>query len=352
MKPNVVSTVVTVAAYLLSALANGGQAPPAGTGAGGKAVIGYYSEYYPGEQAPLRSLSAHADTLTAIAPFAYYLDSQGGVSGTRPGKAVDTAAAKGLKVLALIHNFTRANGFESWTVHKMLGSAASRSRAVGNLLSLVRTRGYHGVNIDFENVPASDRGNYTAFIKELAQSLRPAGYLVTASLPAKTADSRWSSWSGAFDYAALSPWLDQVMLMTYDENASYGQAGPVASLPWVEKVIRYARENIPSRKIIIGLATYGYDWVVGRAGAVGREFPQIQSLAQNLGISPGWDSVQKTPYIRYSKGGQKRIIWYENNWSAGYKLDLVNRYGLGGVAIWRLGGEDPQLWPVIREKLR
>ena len=194
------------------------------------------------------------------------------------------------------------------------------------------------------------RANYTAFVRELAQALRPAGYLMTASVPAKVRDDRANSWSGAFDYAAIGPWLDQVMLMTYDEFSSAGQAGPVASLPWVEQVARYATSVIPARKVVIGLAGYGYDWVVGRAGGKAREFPEIQALVDRHGASPKWDTAKKVPYVRYSESGRSRVIWYENSWSAAYKLDLVNRYNLGGVALWRLGGEDPQVWPLIREK--
>ncbi|MGE5549309.1 MAG: glycosyl hydrolase family 18 protein [Bacteroidota bacterium] len=345
-----VKTLVTVAAYFL-AQQGGVDTPPAGAGGTGtRAVIGYYSEYYPGESRPYNALRANARTLTAIAPFSYYLDASGNLSGTHLSKAVSTAKASGLKVLALIHNFTRKNGFEGGTAHKVLSNHLVRARAVAKITSLVRSQGYSGINLDLENVYAIDRANYTAFVRELAQALRPLGYLVTASVPAKVADDRSNNWSGAFDYGALAPWLDQIMLMTYDENGALGHAGPVASLPWVERVVRFARSHIPSRKIVVGLAGYGYDWVQGRTGAKGKEFPEIQSLVNRLGVTPKWDAASKVPYIRYSSGGQSRIIWYENSWSAALKLDLVNRYNLGGVALWRLGGEDPRLWKVIWEK--
>ncbi|MGE5529354.1 MAG: glycosyl hydrolase family 18 protein [Patescibacteria group bacterium] len=346
--PDLVKTLVTIAAYLL-ANKGGLSLPPSGP-AGARAVVGYYSEYFQGESAPYQSLKNNLKTLTAVAPFAYYLNGAGEVSGTRPTQAVSMAHAGGLKVLALVHNFTRQNGFEAGTAHRLLSSPAARERAAGNLLSLVRQRGYHGINLDLENVPASDRANLTAFVRRLAEVFRPHGLLVTASIPAKTSDNRNSNWSGAFDYAALGAYLDQVMLMSYDENGANGPPGPVASLPWVERVVRYARGLIPSRKILIGLAVYGYDWPLGKAGGRGREFKDIQGIIDRHGVAPKWDSAAKVPYLRYTKSGQPRVVWYENSWSAAYKLDLVNRYDLGGVAIWRLGGEDPRLWPVIRQK--
>lgn len=355
MQSGLIKSLITIAAYIL-AQGKGSAAPPLPSGtsapAGSRAVIGYYSEYYPGDKRPYEALKARSGSLTAIAPFSYFLDGSGNLTGVHPTKAVTLAKARGLKVLALVHNHTRSGGFSSGTVHRMLTNPTARGRAVAKLLSLVQTQGYHGVNLDLENIPAKDRHYYTAFVRELAQALRPRGYLVTASVPAKTGDERYNNWSGAFDYAALAPWLDQIMLMTYDEHSSYGKPGPVASLPWVERVVDYARSVIPSRKIVIGLAGYGYDWVVGRTGAKAREFPEIQSLADRFGLTPRWNESLKVPYLRYYSGGKQRVIWYENNWSAAYKLELVNRYNLGGVALWRLGGEDPRLWPLIEARLR
>jgi spore germination protein YaaH len=30
----------------------------------------------------------------------------------------------------------------------------------------------------------------------------------------------------------------------------------------------------------------------------------------------------------------------------------VSEYGLGGAFFWRLGGEDPRIWPTAREELQ
>jgi len=67
------------------------------------------------------------------------------------------------------------------------------------------------------------------------------------------------NWSSAFDYAAIGKYADWVQIMTYDEHWSGGTPGPIASLPWVENVIKYAITVIPKEKILLGVAAYGYD---------------------------------------------------------------------------------------------
>jgi spore germination protein YaaH len=45
-------------------------------------------------------------------------------------------------------------------------------------------------------------------------------------------------------------------------------------------------------------------------------------------------------------------VWYEDTRSVRAKLALVSEYGLGGAFFWRLGGEDSNIWPTVREVLR
>ena len=46
---------------------------------------------------------------------------------------------------------------------------------------------------------------------------------------------------------------------------------------------------------------------------------------------------------------QDHEVWLEESASAAARLALADRYGVGGVATWRLGLEDPQVWPLFRQ---
>ena len=66
----------------------------------------------------------------------------------------------------------------------------------------------------------------------------------------------------------------------------------------------------------------------------------------NLAESDSNGQIQEN-WITY-KG---RKVWFATSRSLAAKLELVQRVDLAGIAIWRLGGEDPQNWDVIRGKL-
>jgi spore germination protein len=313
-----------------------------------KTIAGYYVENYSHDPVGYRALADNLAYINTVIPFSYKIDHNGIISGTDPAKPAGLAKTNGKKVLALINNIQGAN-FNSNTIHRMLSSQTARTRAVNGISRLLTTKGYHGVNIDFENVPVRDRFYLTAFFRELAAVLRPRGLMVTASVPAKTFDDIRSAHSGAYDFQALAPYLDQIMIMAYDEHYAGGTPGPVASYPWFEKVINYTLRYYPAHKIVMGIAAYGYDWTAHSGKA--RHTDAIQGLIRKYRVTPKWHPKYRVPYFTYKSWGTKHQVWYENVHSTAAKLTLVKRYNLRGVAVWRLGYEDPGIWKVIRQNL-
>lgn len=312
-------------------------------------IAGYYVENYQDDPKGQTTLAQNLGLINTVIPFSYKVDQYGTISGRHYSKPYALAKSSGAQTLALVNNIQGSN-FNSNTIHRMLSNASSRSRAVNGIARLLVENGYRGVNIDFENVKASDRIYLTAFFRELAATLRPKNLLVTASIPAKTYDDKSSAHSGAFDYQAIAPYLDMVMIMAYDEHYAGGDPGPVASLPWVEKVINYTLKSFPPQKVILGIPAYGYDWSWSKGKAL--QYTGVQNLIKKYQIAPKWHSEYKVPYFTYKSWGVTHQVWYENSYSTSYKADLVKKYGLKGVAVWRLGYEDPSIWSILRQKLQ
>lgn len=326
------------------------ETPPPPAPRQGLEVVGYYVEYYEGDDLSFQSLAAHQDAISTLAAFSYSVNWDGSVSGRPFTRLMEICKQAGKPVLALVHNISQGGDFDRQLVHALLAEPGLRRATVENIARLVRDGGYAGVNIDFENVPVSDRNNYTAFVRELAAELGRDGHQVTLSVPAKTWDDKSNAWSGAFDYRALGQLADAIMIMAYDEHWSGGAAGPVASLGWVEQVVRYAAGEIPPEKIRLGLAGYGYDWPAGGYGGRAVTATEAAALAERYGATIEWDAAAQSPHFTYWPGPYAREVWFENAASLAGKLDLAAQYKLGGVALWRLGFEDPKLWEVIKSK--
>ncbi len=293
-------------------------------------------------------------SLDAVTPWAFQVTAQGdlvpAMSSTVLAETVRQARAQGLKTYALVHNYHRlASGHEAFDgalAHAVLADPQRRRRAAEQILAALQRWQLQGVHIDLENVWPSDRQNLALFMRELAARLRPRGYEVSMAVPAKTADNPRDAWSGAFDYKALAPAVDHLVVMAYDENHARGGPGPVASIQWVERVVRFAVQQVPRHKLVLGVAGYGYDWpATGVAKAV--TYQQAVQRAQQEGVPIRWDAQAQVPYYRYDD----RQVWFEDRRSFASKLELVERYDLAGIALWRLGQEDPGIWSLIAQRL-
>src|SRR5205823_1595270 len=119
--------------------------------------------------------------------------------------------------------------------------------------------GYDGFDLDLEAVEPQDRSAYSAFVAALGAALHERNKALTLAVPAKTRDVT-TGWAGAYDYAALGGQADLITIMTYDYHGPWSGPGSVAPYDWVEQVLTFAASQVPPRKVLLGLAFYGYDW--------------------------------------------------------------------------------------------
>ncbi len=310
-----------------------------------KTVLGYATYYYNGDSSSYNSMVTNTANIDEIATHTYITDPSGNISGLIPTNQITYANSNNIKTLAMV-----SNNFDGAIAKTLLESATNRQNLINNIITALKVNAYQGVNIDLEGVYYYNRPQLTTFMSELYSTLKPLGYEVTMAVPAKFSDSPTNSWSGAFDLPALAKYTDQMVIMTYDEHYPGGTPGPIASVGWVENVIKYVSSVVPKEKIILGVPAYGYDWSTNGTKAYGIKGAYDLAAANNATVL--WDSVSKSPYFNYTDAqGISHSVWFENSESLGYKLDLVNSYNISGIAIWRLGFEDSSYWAMIETKL-
>lgn len=331
-----------VAGYLVNVLP-ASRLPVRGKDA--KTVIGYYLL---GDQS-YQSMLANSKTLTHIAPWSWHIDSYGNLtsdfSDAQFAEVLQYAGNSQLGTLALIHNFGSST-FDSRTISNLLNNTVAQERAINQIHRTLKEWEMKGVNIDFENVPAKDRQVLTNFMAKLSEKLHEDGMEVTIAVPAKTQDNLNNDFSGAYDYENLAKHVDSIVIMAYDQHYRLGSPGPVASVKWVEDVVKFAVSQAPGSKIVLGMPAYGYNWPSSGPGK-GVTYQQAMETAAKEGVSVKWHSEHRVPFFEY--GGNQ--VWFENRYSIRYKVDLVKKYDLAGMALWRLGQEDPGIWKTINDAL-
>jgi len=319
--------------------------------------------YYTGAEDPLPSsaatLASQGNYLTAAAPFWYQISPdksgnlilQSSVSTKEIRRMLQTSHAYNVKVLALVHNLLynkNVDGRE--VVHRILVSRENRQALIDSILFTIRKNGYDGIEIDIENIYPEDKKLFSQFIKELSNTLLPMKYYLSVALPARLPEQS-DGWSDSFDYATIGQYASQVVTMAYDEHGAWSGAGPIASLPWVEKVIKGSLEKISPQKLLLGIPAYGFDWNYDQAMPRYISYSLAMATAQRYQQAISWDQAAQVPYFNYiDENGSFHQVYFENASSWAGKLDLAAKYGLRGIAIWRLGMEDTQSWGIIKSK--
>jgi spore germination protein YaaH len=237
----------------------------------------------------------------------------------------------------------------------MMASATQRAQHVAALMNVVQTYGADGLDLDYEGIgsnattSAQDRTGYPALLAALAAQLHASGKTLAVSLSAKTGEPGLTYGQQAYDYVAIGKVVDQAKIMTYDQHWSGGSPGAIAGEAWTDSVISFAASAITPSKVFMGIPLYGYNWGTPGTSASGVTFTAAQALMAQYGAQRQWDAVNDAPYFTYTDtSGVGHTVYYNDAQSVQAKLPLVGRYGLGGVAFWSLGGEDPAVWSVLQ----
>jgi spore germination protein YaaH len=288
----------------------------------------------------------HAKEITTLIPFWYGVKEDGTLADMSSNEVKKIAYDSGLPIYPIVHNYSDPK--KSQLIHDLISNPNLRTTLILNIRNMLETNNYPGVNIDFEFVPPEDRENLNIFIKDLYNSLKVAGKTVTISVPAELADNPRHPFSGAFQYSFISQYSDEIYILAYDEH--FSQPGPIASISFVTNVLNYAISVIPPKKIWLGMAVYGYDWTQGVNYPRTLTYQQAVDLAKNLGVSVIYDQTAQESTYTYILDGKIHTVWFEDSKSFSAKLSLVESYGLSGIAVWRLGQEDPNIWNILKTK--
>ncbi|MGI5969051.1 MAG: glycosyl hydrolase family 18 protein [Lachnospiraceae bacterium] len=209
------------------------------------------------------------------------------------------------------------------------------------ILAELNSKGYAGVDVDFEYILSEDRDYFTTFVARMTNILNESGYTVSVALAPKTsADQQGLLYEGK-DYAGLGAAANSVLLMTYEWGFTYSVPMAVAPINKVRQVIEYAVTEIPSAKIDMGIPNYGYDWPlpyekgVTRARTIGNI--EAVNIAVRYGAVIQYDEIAQTPYFNYTDEQQtEHEVWFEDVRSMQAKFRLISEYNLRGAGYWQI----------------
>lgn len=215
---------------------------------------------------------------------------------------------------------------------------------------------YNGVNLDWEELgrgadvaaQAVTRTRYAEFVKRLCADLAAKGKTLTVTVPPAN-----SAFAAAYDYAALAADAERLVLMAYDYY-DRSLPSPPAPLAKVDEAIRaLLAQGIPAGKILLGIAPGGVEWRTQPTLSRANPLPASDVASLKARAALTWDAAAQANWFTYQDAaGNTYQVWLEDGQSVARKIALAKRYGLRGIAIWRLGEVPTDVWDAVDRATR
>jgi spore germination protein YaaH len=345
-----------LAATGLAVVADGRPAPASARAAGQRPVqtgqrISVDAWLYAPDPASFTALQREAPRIARVFPTWYLVNGDLSIASRSRRSIIQFARQQRLALLPVIRNA----GFDPRVVAAVVQTAQARNAVARQIASLVLQHDYAGINVDFEGCFGAFRDQFSDFVVRLAELLHRNGKQVIVNVvPQFKPPAQYPNTSRAasYDYAALGRCCDALVLMAYAKSDQ--RPGSLSPLWWVRDATAYASSLIAAQQLVVGQAFYGRHWVIRGASIANTDLTQAQAetLLRQSGANVRRPAADATPWFSWQDGQGQHVAHYEDAVSLGIKLSAVLAQGIGGLAFWRFGQEEPSQWSVIAEAVR
>lgn len=274
-------------------------------------------------------------------------DNTGSINSIASASYVTQAHNLGVDVWALITDVDSKDMFGvDINFYEILSSSENRERLINGLMEQVDTYDIDGINIDFEKVRSDAGTHFVQFLRELSIETRKRGVVLSVDNYVPT------EYTAHYNRKEQGLVADYIVIMGYDEYYSgCGEAGPNASINYVENGIIKTKESVPAEKIINAIPFYTRVWESGEGepDSATLTMANQSTWVANSGVEPVWREEYCQNYVEYQSNGKTVQCWLEDTASIKVKLQVMNAQQIAGVAAWKVGIEDTSVWEVMEQ---
>lgn len=286
-------------------------------------------------------LIADTSGVNVVAPTWFMLtDNEGNYNSLASSSYVQKAHSLGMQVWAVLDNFNMGEDVDSSV---LFSRTSVRKKLISDLMEDVAAYDIDGINLDIESIKPEAGPHYVQFIRELSVACRNQGVILSVDnyVP--------SAYTSFYNRAEQGRVADYVVIMGYDEHYAGGEAGSVASLPYVKKGIEDTLAVVPKEKVINAVPFYTRLWTEkdGKVTSTAMGMEAAGQWVKDNQVELYWQEELGQNYGSLQNGDEITEVWMEDEYSMDLKMKLIRESGLAGVACWKLGFEPASIWETV-----
>jgi len=295
----------------------------------------------------------------------YAVVDKGGVHGVdHENRVAKTVAGAGVDTEIFPHINNYDNIKNAWlpTIGDFLANPTARAHFVQQIDQfLAANPAYHGISLDFEEIPDEAQPGYMALLDALYQDLQAHGHRLYVNTPVGDDD---------FDLKYVADHSDGLLLMNYDQHQTGSGPGPIADQDWFTDNLKEALKTVPKEKIICSIGSYGYDWTMSmppddpKHRQQGKFVPKVLD-AHPISTQDAWQAaydsdaqIELDPdtlnvHFAYDDNDAhvQHQVWFLDAVTVLNEMRAARALGIQTFALWVLGQEDNSLWKIWDQPL-
>jgi len=288
--------------------------------------------------------------LTYLTIFNYKMRADGNLDDIDDEEVIQIAREYGVAPIMLLSTMTDSGIQDLSIIQSVLSSNEVQDKLIKSILFIMETKGYYGLNIDYQYIHPSDRQRFVVFVTRVTNELNIKGYRVYVTITPSTFEVETGIVYQGIDYKGLGEAANGAILLSYQWGFSYGL--PIGILPFitVRKLIDFAATQISPDKIMMGIPIIGYVWQlpyidgVTRANSISHD--NAVELAKEMGSRIQYDEVSQTSFFHYINI-QENIVLFKDVRGIGGLLTLTDEYNFHGIGAWNIMNFFAKMWLVI-----
>jgi spore germination protein len=268
---------------------------------------------------------------------------------------IEAAITYGTIPLLMISAMSPQGEVDVEMIYELLLNEEYQNKLISNMITLLRTTKYQGVNIMISTMNEINQALYFSFLSRVSQLLAQENYLIFYTINPNLRYEDNEIKFERIDYSKISPNIDGFTFFQYVWGKKTGPPSPVNSNALINAFLEHIVTLIPPELVSVGEPLIGYDWelpyIPGRTSINSVTIKTAIQIAYDADANIEFDAISQTPYFNYqfsfSATPINHIVWFIDPRSINALNKLIDKFKLQGSGIWNIMIYYQPLWSIL-----
>jgi spore germination protein len=273
---------------------------------------------------------------------------------------IETSKAYGTVPIMLVTTLTAQGTQNIQAAYEILLNEKIQDQLFDNILQILDSKGYSGVNLTFLYLTETNENLYNNFTRRITSRLNNNGYLAFITVDPGLKVSGNEIDFAKLNYSEIGSKVEGISFINYVWGSNIKPTSPIISITNLRIYLDYVSSMVLPDIIIAGLQVIAYDWelpyVAGFSKANSLTVEGAIDLARDVNTVILFDELSQTPYFEYMKAEmgylKQHTVWFIDARTVNSLANLISENNYGGPGIWNIMDYYPPLWLIINSQYK